>query len=203
MTPPSHAVRQRRRRGDTRRRILDAARELLEQEPWSEISLEQIMQRADLTRTAFYRHFGDRQLLLLALIDDVGLTLDTVADPWEQGEGDPVAEVEPAIGRLTDVFVRHGRLLRAIADAATQDPDIDAFYTELGRRLSESAAARIAADVEAGRSHVTDPEEVAAALVWMNERYLLVRFGQAPLGDRDRAAAALTEIWRRTVYGPP
>jgi TetR/AcrR family transcriptional regulator, ethionamide resistance regulator len=198
----SAQVRQRRRRQDTRRRILDAARELLEDHPWSEISLEQIMQRADLTRTAFYRHFEDRQLLLLALIDDVGLALDTVADPWEQGDGDSPAELEPALRRLTDLYFRHGRLLRAIADAATQDPDLAAFYADLGRRLSESAAARIAADVEAGRSHVQDPDEVAAALVWMNERYLLVRFGQTPLGDPGRAAAALTEIWQRTVYGP-
>jgi AcrR family transcriptional regulator len=200
-TPPHVQLRQRRQRRDTRRRILDAGLELLEESPWSEISLEQIMQRAELTRTAFYRHFGDRQLLLLALIDDVGLTLDTVADPWERAEGDPAAEIEGSIGRLTDLFYRHGRLLRAIADAATQDPDLAAFYADLGRRLSESAAARIAADVEAGRSPVKDPDEVAAALVWMNERYLLTRFGRPPLGDPDRAAAALTEIWRRTVYG--
>lgn len=200
-TSPRFQAQQRRRRQDTRQKIIDAAHELLEDQPWSEISLEQIMQRAKLTRTAFYRHFEDRQLLLLALIDDVGLALDTVADPWEQGDGDPPGELGPSLRRLTDLYFNHGRLLRAIADAATQDPDLASFYTDLGRRLSESAARRIAADVEAGRSQVKDPEEVAAALVWMNERYLLVRFGQTPLGDPERTAAALEEVWQRTVYG--
>jgi len=99
------------------------------------------------------------------------------------------------------IFARHGRLLRAIADEATQNREAAARYAELGARLSASASARIAADVAAGRSAVADPEAVGAALVWMNERYLLEQFGRAPLGDPERVAAALGEVWSRTIYG--
>lgn len=188
------------RREQTRRRILEVARELLEDRPWSDVSIEEVAQRAELTRTAFYRHFGDRQALLLALLDDMGLRLDLVADPWERGDGD-VGELRPSLVRLVGVFHEHGRLLRAIADAATLDREVAAVYADLGTRLSASAAARIARDVDAGRSRVRDPAAVGAALVWMNERYLLDQFGRPPLGDPDRAAAALAEIWERTVYG--
>ena len=188
------------RRELSRRRILDAARELLEDRPWSQVGIEDVTQRAQLTRTAFYRHFDDGQALLLALLDDVGVGLDLIADPWEHGEGEPTAALRAALRELVRVFHEHGRLLRAIADAATQDPDVAAMYAELGARLSASAAARIAIEVEEGRSRVSDPQEVGAALVWMNERYLLDRFGQAPLGDPERAADALTEVWLRAVY---
>ena len=34
----------------------------------------------------------------------------------------------------------------------------------------------------------------------MNERYLLDRFGQEPLGDADRSVAALAEVWTKTVF---
>lgn len=202
-TRPDVRRRHRERREQTRRRLLDAARELLEDRPWSQIGLEDLARRAELSRTAFYKHFGDQQELLVALLEDVGLRLDLVADPWEQATGDPARAVANALRDLAWLFHEHGRLLRALADAATQDRVVAEKYAELGARLSRSAAARIATEVAEGRSTVADPVEVATALVWMNERYLLDRFGRPPLGDPDRAAAALTEVWHRTVYGTP
>jgi TetR/AcrR family transcriptional regulator, ethionamide resistance regulator len=198
---PDVSRRHAERREQSRRRILDAARELLEDRPWSQVGIEDVTQRAELTRTAFYRHFDDRQTLLLALVDDVGVGLDLIADPWERGEGEPIPALRAALRELVRVFHEHGRLLRAISDAATQDPDVAAMYADLGARLSASAAERIATEVAEGRSRVADPQEVGSALVWMNERYLLDHFGQAPLGDPERAAEALTEIWLRVVYG--
>jgi AcrR family transcriptional regulator len=195
-------VRQRHReqRESTRRRILAAAVELLEERPWSEVTLETLARRADLTRTALYRHFPDQQALLLAVIDDVGLTLGQVPGRWERGEGDPVESIRAALRDLVAVFERHGRLLQAIADAATQDPKVAAVYCGLGARLSASVARRLHVEADAGRSDLMDVEEVAAALVWMNERYLLLRFGRHPLADPERASSALFEVWRSTVY---
>jgi AcrR family transcriptional regulator len=198
---PDVQAQHRLRRRDTRRRILDAALAMLEDRPWHEISLEQIMGRAELTRTAFYRHFEDRQLLLLALLEDVGVHLGDIPADWERGVDDPAAELRRALGELTTVYARHGRLLAAIAGAATQDPDVRSVYLGLADRLIDAAAARIAAEVAAGRSRVSDPPEVARALIWMNEAYLQGQFGRPPLGDPERAAAALAEVWLATIYG--
>jgi AcrR family transcriptional regulator len=202
-TRPDVQQRHRERREHSRRRILDVTRELVEDRPWSDVSIDEVTRRSELTRTAFYRHFKDKQTLLLALLEDVGVRLDLVADPWEQADtaGDPGELIASSLRDLVAVFVEHGRLLQAIADASTSDADVRATYKALGDRLTASAAAKIARDVEAGRSEVADPDQVGAALVWMNERYLLDQFGQLPLGDPDRCAAALTEIWTRTVYG--
>jgi AcrR family transcriptional regulator len=199
---PDVQARHRQRRLDTRRRILDAALALLEQQPWSEISLEQIMSRADLTRTAFYRHFDDRQLLLVALLEDVGVGFDDAAAEWWGGEAeDPVAALREGLRELTQIYVEHGRLLRAVSDAANQDPDIRTIYGELAERLIKASAERIAAEVEAGRSTVSDPESISRVLTWMNERALQDAFGQAPLGDVDRTAAALGDVWIAAIYG--
>lgn len=201
-TRPDVRKRHAEQREQTRRRILDVARGLLEDRPWSEISIDDVTKGADLTRTAFYRHFPDQRALLMALVEDVGLQLDVIADPWVLTEGDPAEQVGAALTDLATVYEQHGRLLRAIADAATQDREVAQMYAELGARLSKGAADRIRHEVAAGRSHVADPDEVAAALVWMNERYLLDRFGRAPIsGDPERAALALAEVWVRTVYG--
>jgi AcrR family transcriptional regulator len=200
-TRPDVQARHRQRRRDSRRRILDAALQLLEDRPWSEISLGEIMRGAELSRTAFYRHFDDRQLLLLALMEDVGMRLEDLPIAWGNAEEDPIGGLRRALGELTAIYARHGRLLGAIAEAAGEDAEVRAVYLGLADRLVAIAAERIAADVAAGRSRVADPQEVARVLIWANEAYLQDQFGRAPLGDPQRAAAALAEVWIPTVYG--
>lgn len=194
-------VDRRRQRRDARRRILDGARELLEQRSWSDITLEQVMTEAQLTRTTFYRYFDDRELLLIALLQEVANDLDAAGAPWKHGASDPVGELRDNLRTLADVFAAHGRLLQAISDAASHDSDLRAAYLGLADRLVATTAERIAAEVAAGRSRIVDVAQVSSALTWCNERYLLRLFGRRPLGDPAVAAAALAEIWITTIYG--
>ena len=168
---PDVSRRHRERREQSRRRILDSARALLEAAPLSDVSIQDVAQRAELTRTAFYRHFGDITALLLALLDEMGDDFGAVADVWVEGSGDdPRADLRAALRALVAAFERHGRVLRAVADAATSHAEVATAYAELSDRLGASSARRIADDVARGASRVEHPEEVAAALVWMNER---------------------------------
>ena len=197
--------RRRAQRRDARRRLLDAAHGLLEQRGWTEISLEDIAEAAQVARTAFYRHFEDRQHLLTAMLDDVGLELGHVADTWTAESDGSIEELRRSLSGLTDLFVEHGRLLQAISDTARGDAEIGALYGALAERLVTATAARIDRDIATGRSHVPAGEsfEVARALTWMNERYLLASFGRAPFSDPAAVLRALTEIWIGTLYGSP
>jgi AcrR family transcriptional regulator len=199
---PDLEARHRRRRAATRQSLLDGARDLVEELPWSHVSVELIAERAGLTRSGFYKHFPDKHALLVALIEEVGSELTAVPAAWQNSAaGDPRELLREAVAALVDKFHRHGRLVRALADEASTNDVLGARYAGLGATLCEAVAKRIARDNASGHSTIGDPEEVAAALVWMNERFLLMRFGQRPLGDPDRTAAALAEIWIRTLYG--
>src|SRR5690606_38935780 len=88
---------QRVRRRNARERILTGCRELLEERSWSDIPLEELMARAGLTRTAFYRHFDDRNAILLALLDELGAELGATAQPWQDALGEPLPRIEPAL----------------------------------------------------------------------------------------------------------
>lgn len=198
---PDVQARHEARRRDTRRRILDTAFALVEKRPWHEITLEEVMADAGLTRTAFYRHFPSREALLMALLEDLGLTLEDVPAAWERGEGDPPSELRSAVEALVQTYTRVGRLLAAVAEAATRDDQIRELYFGLADRLIAAVADRITVEVEAGRSEVDDPLEVARALIWMNEGYLQAQLGRELRGDPLRAAAALSDVWIATVYG--
>lgn len=195
-------ARRREQRRNARRRILDAAHALLEQKAWAEISLDDITSAAEVARTAFYRHFDDRHHLLMAMLSDVGLELDHIADNWLAHADDPVRELRRSLEALTALWVDHGRLIEAISDTARHEPEIGALYRELADRLVEQTARRIRTDGAAGRSQIAEPQEVARALTWMNERYLIAAFGRSPITEPTVAAAALTTVWSNTLYAP-
>jgi AcrR family transcriptional regulator len=183
------------------RRLLDTTRELLEELPWSQVPIELIAARSGVTRTAFYKHFPDRDAVLLELLAELAEQLEAIPASWEAGtEQDSEELLRAAIASLVESFRTHGRLLRALADEATRNPEVERRYLELGARLSAGVAERIARDVREGRTTLSDPEEVATALIWMNERFLQQRFGRPPLGDPQRAADALATVWLRTLY---
>jgi AcrR family transcriptional regulator len=194
-------ARRRSNRRNARRRLLDAAHALVEQQRWTQVSLDEIASAADVPRTAFYRYFEDRQHLLMAMLDDVGLEFDHVADKWLADSDDPATELRLSLRGLTTVFVDRGRLIQAISDTARHDPEIGAMYNELAEHLAAGTTRRIEADNAAGRSQITEPREVALALTWMNERYLLASFGHRPFSDPDTVTAALATVWINTLYG--
>src|SRR5205085_5174239 len=101
---------------DARARILAAARRLLLERPFAELTVEQVMTEAGLARTVFYRHYADLPQLAPELLPD---TDDPIIDHIERVEAEqPEAVVETMIAALVDVYAEHGPLLRAIDDAA-------------------------------------------------------------------------------------
>jgi len=199
---PDVRARHAAQRVETHGRLLEATRALVEELPWSRVTIELIAERGGITRTAFYKHFADLRAVLLALLAETAAQLEAIPVEWEDAADEsPEALLRHAVGVLVATFYEHGRLLQAFAEEAAHDDEVLRLYAELGGRLSAGVAQRIVRDVAAGASSLADPEEVATALVWMNERYLRQRFGRHPLADPERAAEALSEVWIRTVYG--
>lgn len=201
VTPSSRADRQRQQRRDARQRILEAASRLLEERRWTDLRLEDVMAAAGLSRTAFYRHFDDRHTLLLAMLEEVRDHVGETGIDWKTGTGDPVSALCVGLTELAAAMQEHGRLMQAIADAAAYDPGIRAARHEMIGFFDAVTAQRIRADVAAGRSRVRLPDQVAHALVRMNESLLLDAFGHPPYADRREVVATMCEVWVTTIYG--
>lgn len=195
---------ERERRAGQRSRILDAARDLLENKPWAEVTVNEVMAAAGQSRTIFYRYFGDRQSLLLALMEGFSEEMATLGEDWLKSNGDVLERLQADLDRLVEVFAAHGSVLRAIAMAADEDPDVAAGYSAMADRFIDITAQRIRMDVAAGESDVEDPEEVARALVWSTERYLVKSFGETGSPARtEEVKRTLHRVWLRTIYGAP
>jgi AcrR family transcriptional regulator len=187
--------RRRRSPAEAEREILDSAERFLRERPLRELTIDEVMAGTGLSRPAFYVYFRDRHDLVLRLIGEIGSELFEMADIWLQG-GDLRAGVEGVVA----VYAKHGPVLRAISDAAVDDPDVENAYHSLVQRFIDATADHIRAEQKDGRAEGMTARRTAAALVWMNERYLSMCLGgQKQLKPRD-VADTLAQIWTRTLY---
>jgi AcrR family transcriptional regulator len=185
------------------REIVDAAEALLRERPFRELTVDDLMRRTGLSRPSFYVYFRDRHDLVLRVVDRIGADLFEMSDRWYAGTGDGRELVREAIDGVVRVFARHGPVLRALADAAVEDPRVEAAYTELIEGFVTATARHIEAEMAAGRVLPLDAHETAKALTWMMERYLQVEVGRTPHVPAEPITEALTTIWVRVLYGAP
>jgi TetR/AcrR family transcriptional regulator, ethionamide resistance regulator len=186
---------------ETEREILDAAEQLLHERPFHELTVPAVMARTGLKRPAFYVHFRDRHDLVLRVVDRIGGELLVVANRWFEG-GETVADLRSALEGVASVYLEHGPVLRALADASGSDPTVEQTYRALVQGFIEATARRIRAEQATGRIADIDADETARALVWLNESYLRDALGRAPIADAATVVDVIERIWIATLYSP-
>jgi TetR/AcrR family transcriptional regulator, ethionamide resistance regulator len=192
--------RRRRRREESERQILEAAEALLRERPYRDLTVDDVMAAAGQSRTAFYRHFKDRQDLVIRLLSDMAAELYETASTWLAGTGDPLAEGHEATARLVNAWAQNGPLLRAIGEAASHDDEVERVYRGMVQVFVDATIERLQRDANDERVLVPDVRQTAMALCWMTERYLTITFGRPGSGDPDTATEVLHAIWMRSVY---
>ena len=178
--------------------IVAAAEALLRERPFRELTVDEVMRRTDLSRPSFYVYFRDRHDLMLRVVEHLGAELRTMSDGWYTGSGDGPTQAREAMNGIVGVYAEHGPVMRALADAAAVDPEIERVYGGLVQSFVDATARHIQSGMDAGRVLPLDATETARALVWMMERYLTLSLGRAP----ETVAQTLTMIWTRVLYGP-
>jgi AcrR family transcriptional regulator len=194
-------ARRREQRQGTRREILAAADGFLRERPFRELSVEIVMAETGLTRTAFYRHFDDVTELVLRLLEELGRELYPIAERWGATAGSeyPKPALE-GLRAIVEFFARNGPLIRAIAQAAVTDEQIERAYRGALEGFIEITTSTLDRLVELGQLEAPDTRALARALNLMNEAYLLDEFGSGT-GDRQVALQTLTTVWLRAL-GP-
>jgi AcrR family transcriptional regulator len=180
--------------------IVAAAEALLRERPFRELTVDEVMRRTDLSRPSFYVYFRDRHHLVLRVVEHLGRELRTMSQRWYTGAGDGPALAREAMEGIVDVYIEHGPVLRALADAAADDPEVERVYGGLVQSFVDVTRKHIEAEVTAGRVEPLDAGETARALVWMMERYLNLSLGRVPGTAGTTVADTLTAIWVRVLY---
>ena len=185
-------------RDEARTRIIDAAIELVRERSYAELKVGEIMDRAGIERTIFYRHFENvGGLLLRAGREAIEQLYAAQVELAQTRTGlDPEA-VLAALEVPVAIYHRHGPLLRAVAEAVEADQLVAADQEEIRNRFDELVADALRA-IDEPPANV---DETARALNLLNERYLLDAFGREPRVSVEIAAQTLSEIWAPLLSG--
>lgn len=127
----------------TRQRIVESARELFNRRGFTEVSIDEIMQRAGLTRGGFYNHFEAKEELYA---EAVSLYLDF--DPtgrWKDIPFDRNASGAACAKQMVDVYLSsahlgdldgHCPLIALPSDTARAGPQVRKAYRALIERMA-------------------------------------------------------------------
>jgi AcrR family transcriptional regulator len=133
---------------DTRRRILQAAWELLEQ--GAGVRLVDVADRAGVSRQAVYLHFGDRSGLLVALVDFIDVSLGAVQlRAHIHGGATGVESLQRWIETMSWYTAKIDRVTQVLESSQYQDEALaSAWRDRMGRRQTHirSIVERIAAE---------------------------------------------------------
>jgi AcrR family transcriptional regulator len=155
----------RRRRNEAREHILDVARRELKVKPFRELSVDELMEETGLSRTAFYRYFADREAVLVDLLEEVWGELAQARD------ADPDVTSPASLARLAELLDENRAVLKAVADAAPGDEDVEQAYRDFMHAYwIEDLTTRISDAQSRGLASGLDPQLAGEALGWMAER---------------------------------
>jgi TetR/AcrR family transcriptional regulator, ethionamide resistance regulator len=193
--------RRRRRPEEAESEILDAAERFLQKRPFRDLEIASLMDATGLTRSSFYHYFRDRHDLVVRLVEKLGRELVPLNELWFRDADDPVATLRAGYRGVGEFWAKHGPVLRAIAEAAIHDRQVEKAHRAFVEAIARGTAARIRADVARGRTAPLDADATAHALILMSERFLNERLGRGRRRDWRPVVETLSRIWLRTLYG--
>lgn len=195
----------RRPRGEARRLLLDAARELFARQDYRRTTTREIAEAAGVTEYLLFRHFGSkaglfREALVMPFTDFIANFVQT----WQSIEPEHTDEVELSrqfVGHLYDVLVEHrGLLLTLVAsDGLSEQEIVDSGIADI--RSSLAALGQISAEgMQLRGLHSDQPDLPAHSVVAMIVGMVALRstfFGSTPPSRE----AIVDELVQATLHG--
>lgn len=132
----------RRPRGEPRRLLLDAARELFARKDYRSTTTREIAEAAGVSEYLLFRHFGSKAgLFREALVLPFTSFVDEFGRTWQAVVPDETDEEELArhfVGHLYDVIVEHRGLLLTLAasEAFSENEIADAGISDIRRAIA-------------------------------------------------------------------
>ena len=200
MNPLTEPRRRRRRPEDAEHEILEAARKLLAERAAGDVTVGAIMAATTLSRKSFYVYFENRYDLLRRLVEPLAAERDAIIEPLLRPGADMATGARTALIRLAELYATHGALLRALAEASSQDEEAKRAWREFLEPVVEAHSAKIADEIERGRIRGIEAEPTARALIGMNLQYFFDELVDNPRPDVEAAAETLLVLWQRALY---
>lgn len=169
---------------------------------YSDLTIEQLVVRAGISRATFWVYFETKGDLLQAVAEDVIGQLWRNADPWWQlAEAPSEGAIAATIRQIVAVYHANSAVMAAVVEVASYDRAVRETLDQLVQITITGLAEHIAEGQRRGfvddRLH---PRRTASWLVWMSERGLYQLVAPAGPQKRSRYVSALAHGYWNALY---
>jgi AcrR family transcriptional regulator len=189
----------------TRRRLMDAALDLLREVGFHDLKTTEIAKHAGVAAGVFYTYFADKNEIVLALIDEM-IARNTDIVLGAPHEDDHFRAVLSANRAYVALFAEGRGLNRAIGQIVDTLPEARVAWQKANAEIATRIARRMERRLGDG-PHDVDPFFSALALQAMLDSILLQTYAYRDpalkdfASDPDALAMQLSLLWYRAVYG--
>jgi AcrR family transcriptional regulator len=195
----------RRSRGDRQRdAIVGAVRELLQQKPFSELSVSMISERAGVARSGFYFYFDSKYSVLAHLVSEATEELEELTQHFGPRAADetPAAFAKRMVGSAVLVYAHNDPVMAACYAARSTDAEIRELLDQMFDAIVEQLVELVTDEVAAGTAHPITEDirqlvrmlAVTSAFTFSEPAYV------GPDGDVARAVAVLERLWLSALW---
>ena len=185
--PPAYPTmsRRERKKRETRRRILEAALELMAKRSYAEVKIEEISAAADVANATFFLHFPTKASLITAFNEEVAAK---IAEALAGFSGTAVSKLEQLRTMLLAEWRKHRNLMRQLLTEFVAQPASMAAFPEVNHSLVDLVADVIRAGQTAQEfDSRLDPYIVGLSLV---STWNAIAIGWARTGNAEQATEA-------------
>lgn len=193
-----------RSRGDRQRdAIVLAVRELLQERPFSDLSVSMISSRAGVARSGFYFYFESKYAVLARIVSEALEELDALTHNFAPREADetPQAFAKRMVGSAAMVFATNDPIMSACTIAQNTDGEI----RDLMNDFEDAVIAKIVGVVQgdAGARPISD--DIPALVRTLTATTAMTLSHDAAFVGRDddpqRAMEILERMWLGALWG--
>jgi AcrR family transcriptional regulator len=184
----------------TRARLLEAAKEIFEENGFLEARISDIAERAGLSHGAFYHYFDSKEQVFREIAEMLD---DQLAEPMERvifapgSSADPRERLFTALQAHLERYRDEAKIMGVIEQVSRYDEHVAAVRSARSQRHREQIEASIRGMQRRGLSDPSlDPKIAAAALASMVERFAEMALAQDQLKCKlDDAAGTLAGLF--------
>jgi AcrR family transcriptional regulator len=196
-----------RRRGDKHRQaILQAVRDLLQERPFSELSVSTISLRAGVARSGFYFYFDSKYAVLAQIVAEATEELEELTHyfaPRQPGES-PEQFAKRMVSSAAAVCAHNDPVVTACNAARHTDIEIRDIVEEQFEVVLRQLGGVVEAEMKAGTAHPIS-DDIPTLVRTLAGTTALTLTGDPILADRggdvERRVRVLEQLWLNSLWG--
>ena len=200
VTGAGWATREKKNREDsaTRSRLLDAAKQVLEEHGYAATTVADITTAAGVGRATFYVYFASKEDVFAVLAEQVRDAFLAAQELHGIDRDDPHAVAEATNAAYLDAYAENLAFMTVLRHQSLSDADLHALWQQIRTEPIERSARYIRRLTRQGRAHPAAPPRVVAQASGAIVADLAAELVDDP-SRRPRIVAQLTSMFLRLV----